>query len=198
MLKRPYRFLLAAAVLAAAMCLFPVRVKEEESALPYAAQEMPQEEAAGGNGGEEMAGADLSERTAAGCMLHKTIRFAPCGHSIQRREKLPANLVGLSREALEKALGQLLPGASVTGFSGEEVDLSVRLEIPCSLHWVVRSGDDGMLCVMQNRMGEALELVRRTEIPLSAAAEEERAPLREGRIFDDVQALEGYLESLSS
>lgn len=55
-----------------------------------------------------------------------------------------------------------------------------------------------MLAVWQNTTGEALSVVRKTDIPVTAAAEEEQDELRDGRMFDDVQALEGYLESLSS
>ena len=144
------------------------------------------------------AGADLSERTSGGCMLHRTLYYAPCGHSVQRREQLPSRLTGLSREALEKEIGSVIPGAAVTGFSGAEVDISLSTDIPCPLHWVLKGGEDGMLCVMQNRDGEALEVVRRTDIPLGRVSEEEIGAVRAGRVFDDVQALEGYLESLSS
>ena len=55
-----------------------------------------------------------------------------------------------------------------------------------------------MLHILQNVMGETLETVRRTDVPLAAAAQEEQQELIRGRIYDDVQALEGYLESLSS
>lgn len=201
MFARPYRFLIAAAVLAAILCLFPVRVDApdapenvrtaqggpavSDTARPEEAQGLP-------------AGADLSERTAAGCMLHRTLYYAPCGHSVQRREALPAPLVGMSRTLLEREIGGMIPGAAVTGFSASEVDISVSADIPCPLHWVLRGGEDGRLAVWQNRYGEALEPVRETDVLLTQAPQEEQAQLLEGRIFDDVQALEGYLESLSS
>lgn len=189
----PYRFLIAAAVLAAILCLFPVRVDApEEQQLP--SQTAQEAEIVPGL----PAGADLSERTVSGCMLHRTLYYAPCGHSVQRREPLAAQLVGLSRAALEKEIGGVIPGANVTGFSQSEVDISLRTDIPCPLHWVLRGGEDGMLAVLQNRSGEALEVVRGTDIALSGVSESERAELIEGRMFDDVQALEGYLESLSS
>lgn len=199
----PYRFLIAAAVLAAILCLFPARVEEPienawEAPKTHAAQQegeeaMPQTLEAG-----EMVGADLSARTQKGCYLHSTLVYGPCGHSVQRRENLPVQLVGLSRQALDKEIADVIPGAVVTGFSGTEVDCSRRLDIPCPLHWVLRSGEDGMLGVWQNLSGEALALVRGTDIPLARAAESEQEELRSGRMFDDVQALEGYLESLSS
>lgn len=208
----PYRFLIAAAVLAAILCLFPVKVdapEEPQTMLaseatvppPSAAQEGVQGYPAAQElpAGQEMpAGADLSERTAAGCFLHRTLYYAPCGHSVQRREELPAQLVGMSRALLEQEIGSVIPGAAVTGFSSSEVDISLSTDIPCPLHWVLRGGEDGRLAVFQNRNGETLEIVRTTDVPLDKAPQDDQAQLREGRIFDDVQALEGYLESLSS
>ena len=190
----PYRFLLAAGLIAALLCLFPVKVDapQEPSALHAGATFVPPPAL------DAPAHADLSEKTAEGCSLHRTLYYAPCGHSVQRREKLPARLCGLTRRALESEIGGVIEGAAVTGFSASEVDIAQSLPIPCPLHWVLMSGEDGMLSVMQNRMGETLEVVRRTDVPLSQAAQEEQAALAEGKVFDDVQALEGYLESLSS
>ena len=73
----PIRFLIAAAVLAALLCLFPARVDAPERSAPIAAAPSP-------DSGLPV-GADLSERTGEGCMLHRTICYAPCGHSVQRR-----------------------------------------------------------------------------------------------------------------
>ena len=191
-LKSPLRFFFAAAVLAAILCLYPARVEEMEPMDQAARQNMAAPAADG-----RPVGADLSERTADGCYLHRTLYYAPCGHSVQRREKLPARLVGLTREALESGIGSVIPGAAVTGFSQAEVDIALSTDIPCPLHWVLRAGEDGMLHVLQNRDGETLETVRKTDIPAAGAGAEESV-LLEGKIFDDVQALEGYLESLSS
>lgn len=195
LLRSPYRYLLAAAVLAAMLCLLPARgadapVQPEKSLELTARQsDAPQ---------EEPAGADLSDRTQKNAYLHQTLYYAPCGHSVQRREKLPAKLVGLTRGALESKIGSVLPDAAVTGFSAGEVDVTLRKEIPCPLHWVLQGGDNGMLCVLQNQDGETMSVIRQTDIPVTAAPESEQSDLRDGRMFDDVQALEGYLESLSS
>lgn len=215
----PYRFFLAAAVLAAILCLFPVKVDAPEEPQTMLASEttMPPPAAAQRTDVQEFpaaqelpaaqdrpaaqelpAGADLSERTAAGCFLHRTLYYAPCGHSVQRREELPAQLVGMSRALLEQEIGHVIPGAAVTGFSSSEVDIALSTDIPCPLHWVLMGGEDGKLAVLQNRSGEALEVVRATDVPLEQAPQDDQAQLRAGRVFDDVQALEGYLESLSS
>lgn len=194
-LRSPYRFLIAAAVLAAILCLLPMRADAPGQQQQQPVQTAQQEEALGPG---LPAGADLSERTSLESYLHRTLYYAPCGHSVQRREKMPAALAGLTREAFEAELGGVIPGATVTGFSGDEVDISVKTDIPCPLHWVLKSGENGRLEVLQNTSGEALEVVRQTDIELTRVAPSEQAALMEGRVFDDVQALEGYLESLSS
>lgn len=188
-----YRYLLIIVLVAALLCLMPARgadAPNEKKPQTAAAQSVESAEAP--------AGADLSAQTNRETYLHRTLYYAPCGHSVQRREKLPAQLVGLTRGALEKEIGGLYENAAVTGFSAGEVDITTRMDMPCPLHWVLRGGEDGLLAVWQNTTGEALSIVRKTDIPVTAAAEEEQDELRDGRMFDDVQALEGYLESLSS
>ena len=188
-----YRYLLIIVLVAALLCLMPARgadAPNEKKPQTAAAQSVESAEAP--------AGADLSAQTNRETYLHRTLYYAPCGHSVQRREKLPAQLVGLTRGALEKEIGGLYENAAVTGFSAGEVDITTRMDMPCPLHWVLRGGEDGLLGVWQNTTGEALSVVRKTDIPVTAAAEEEQDELRDGRMFDDVQALEGYLESLSS
>ena len=142
------------------------------------------------------AGIDLSARTQSGCMLHRTLFYAPCGHSVQRRESMPAQLIGLSWQALEAEIGDVLPGAMITGFSAAEVDATFSMPIPCPLHWVLDAGESGSLVVLQNRDGEALATVRETDVPLDRLTQEQRATLPQ--LYDDVQALEGVLESLGS
>lgn len=188
-----YRYLLIIVLVAALLCLMPARgadAPNEKKPQTAAAQNVESAEAP--------AGADLSAQTNRETYLHRTLYYAPCGHSVQRREKLPAQLVGLTRGVLEKEIGGLYENAAVTGFSAGEVDITTRMDMPCPLHWVLRGGEDGLLAVWQNTTGEALSVVRKTDIPVTAAAEEEQDELRDGRMFDDVQALEGYLESLSS
>lgn len=188
-----YRYLLIIVLVAALLCLMPARgadTPNEKKPQTAAAQSVESAEAP--------AGADLSAQTNRETYLHRMLYYAPCGHSVQRREKLPAQLVGLTRGALEKEIGGLYESAAVTGFSAGEVDITTRMDMPCPLHWVLRGGEDGLLAVWQNTTGEALSVVRKTDIPVTAAAEEEQDELRDGRMFDDVQALEGYLESLSS
>ena len=188
-----YRYLLIIVVVAALLCLMPARGADAPN------EKKPQTETAQSvEAAEAPAGADLSVKTDRETYLHRTLYYALCGHSVQRREKLPVQLVGLTRGALEKEIGGLYENAAVTGFSTGEVDMTTRMDVPCPLHWVLRGGEDGLLAVWQNTTGEALTVVRKTDIPVTMAAEDEQDELRDGRMFDDVQALEGYLESLSS
>ena len=188
-----YRYLLIIVLVAALLCLMPARGADAPNEKKPQTAAAPSVESA-----EAPAEADLSAQTNRETYLHRTLYYAPCGHSVQRREKLPAQLVGLTRGVLEKEIGGLYENAAVTGFSAGEVDITTRMDMPCPLHWVLRGGEDGLLAVWQNTTGEALSVVRKTDIPVTAAAEEEQDELRDGRMFDDVQALEGYLESLSS
>lgn len=196
----PYRFFVIAAVLAALFSMLPTRADApEEGGLLASGDEMAQERRAeqAEDAAGLPAGADLSERTQQGAYLHRTFRYV-CGHSVQRREALDARLTGLSHAALEAEIGNVIAGAQVTGFSAREVDIAQAMEIPCPLHWVLRLGESGRLEVLQNMNGEALSLVREMEIgreQLSGAVLQE---LLEGVTFDNAQALEGYLESLSS
>lgn len=201
----PYRFLIAAALLAAIFCLFPVQGDAPQQAqTPMSGQQLAsaQTDLTAATPFPKVpglpVGADLSERTQQNAMLHRTLYYAPCGHSVQRRQALPAGLIGLTRSALEKEIGGVIPGARITGFSAQEVDISLEAQMPCPLHWVLKSGENGKLQVLQNLTGEAMDIVRETDVEQRSLPEEAQVQMLEGMIFDDVQTLEGYLESLSS
>lgn len=197
-----YRFLIAAAVLATVFCLLPIHVDapetpqmltDEEEKMQAIAEQETQEAGVPG----VPAGADLSERTQSNAYLHRMATYT-CGHSVQRREALPAQLCGLTQAAMESTLGNVIPGAKMTGFTAQEVDIALQIGIPCPLHWVLKAGEDGKLQVLQNTTGESLSIVRETPIEHAQLAQEERMQLLDGMVFDDVQQLEGYLESLES
>ena len=191
----PYRFFVIAAVLAALFSVLPTQADAPVGEDLLAAA--PEERADAVQPGGVPAGADLSERTQAGAYLHRTLRYA-CGHSVQRREALPPSLVGLSHAALEKEIGSVIPEGKITGFSAQEVDVARQMEIPCPLHWVLRLGENGKLEVLQNMTGEALDVVRTTDADTELLTNEQRQALLDGVVFEDTQALEGYMESLTS
>lgn len=195
----PYRFFAVAAILAALFSMLPTQadapdegmlaaVQEEAIALEREETEMPE---------GIPAGAELPDVTQAGTFLHRTLQYV-CGHSVQRREPLPARLRGLSRDALDTEIARVIPGGQITGFSVQEVDIAQRIEIPCPLHWVLRLSESGTLEVLQNMDGETLCAIREVRVEREMLGEETQQELLAGVIFDDVQALEGYLENLSS
>lgn len=192
----PYRFFAVAAILAALFSLLPTQADAPVEGAQYLAQEQENEQEKYTDLGVP-AGADVSDTTQAGTYLHRTMRYV-CGHSVQRREELPAQLRGLTHAALEKDIVRVIPDAKVTGFSVQEVDIAQAMEIPCPLHWVLRLGENGRLQVLQNMTGETLEVLREAEVERQALGTDTLQELLAGVTFDDVQALEGYMESLNS
>ena len=192
----PYRFFAVAAILAALFSLLPTQADAPVEGAQYLAQEQENEQEKYTDLGVP-AGADVSDTTQAGTYLHRTMRYM-CGHSVQRREELPAQLRGLTHAALEKDIVRVIPDAQVTGFSVQEVDIAQAMEIPCPLHWVLRLGENGRLQVLQNMTGETLEVIREAEVERQALGTDTLQELLAGVTFDDVQALEGYMESLNS
>lgn len=192
----PYRFFAVAAILAALFSLLPTQADAPVEGAQYLAQEQENEQEKYTDLGVP-AGADVSDTTQAGTYLHRTMRYM-CGHSVQRREELPAQLRGLTHAALEKDIVRVIPDAKVTGFSVQEVDIAQAMEIPCPLHWVLRLGENGRLQVLQNMTGETLEVIREAEVERQALGTDTLQELLSGVTFDDVQALEGYMESLNS
>lgn len=196
----PYRFFVIAAVLAALFSMLPTQADAPDGERMLAGAPERAEEKEAGHAAQQSgvpAGADLSERTQEGAYLHRTLRYV-CGHSVQRREALPAQLIGLSHAALEAEIGAVIPEGQITGFSTEEVDVAQQMAIPCPLHWVLQLGENGKLEVLQNMTGEALKVVRTTEADTELITNEQRQALLEGVVFEDTQALEGYMESLTS
>ena len=86
-----------------------------------------------------------------------------------------------------------------TAFSAREGMDKVQFEVPdLILLDVLMPGEDGTLCVFQNKYGDALMLVRELDARLEhlpAALQEE---VRDGLGFDDLATLEQWLESAES
>ena len=56
----------------------------------------------------------------------------------------------------------------------------------------------GVLCIFENRYGDALALVRSLDTPLSSLPESLQEELRQGKGFDSVEELERWLENAES
>lgn len=139
-------------------------------------------------------GANSVVTLAAECQLIQHLSYTPCGHSLTRRQALPPELVGQGREALAAAYDLW----QVTSFSPTEVTMAQALDMYCPEHVVLMPDDSGMLCVFQNRYGDALGLVRELNIPLSELPDEVQENLRAGMGFDTEEELTLWLENHES
>lgn len=139
-------------------------------------------------------GTDRASMLAADCQVIQHILYEPCGHELTRRVVLPEELIGKDRSALEAAYDPW----RVTGFAADEVTMELQLPLYCSEHIILMADESGMLCVWQNRYGDALALVEELGIPLSDFPEEVQNELRGGMGFETRELLDKWLENAES
>ncbi len=137
---------------------------------------------------------DTQMTTVQGCQLIQHMTFTPCGHELTRRQALPAELVGKGREAITAAYDLW----RVTSFGAAEVVMEQSVQLYCPDHMVLMADEGGMLCIFQNRYGDALGLVRETDVALNELPEAVQTELRQGKGFPTVEAVEQWLESVES
>ena len=154
---------------------------------PGGAQAPAQEEAAQVGSGTAVV---LSE----GCQMIQHMSYLPCGHSLTRRQTLPAEMNGKTREDLAAAYDLW----QVTSFSPTEVEMEQALNMFCPDHVVLMPDESGMLCIWQNRYGDALALVRELNQPISDLPDAYQEMLRPGKGFPTQEDLEKWLESVES
>ena len=132
----------------------------------------------------------LSEK----CQVVQTLTYAPCGHAITRRQALPPELVGKTREDA----AYVYESFRITGFSAEEIEMEQALDMFCPEHVVLMPNESGILCIFENRYGDALALVRELETRLADLPDSYQEELRPGKGFDSLAELESWLESIES
>ena len=132
----------------------------------------------------------LSEK----CQVIQTLTYAPCGHAITRRQALPPELVGKTREDAAYAYESF----RITGFSAEEIEMEQALDMFCPEHVVLMPNESGLLCIFENRYGDALALVKELETRLADLPDSYQEELRPGKGFDSLAELESWLESIES
>lgn len=137
---------------------------------------------------------DAAQRLAGECLVIQQMTYTPCGHSVTRRQSLPTELAGQTREALAAAYD----GWQITSFAPAEVSMSRAFSLYCPQHAVLMPDDSGMLCIWENRYGDALALVKELNLPLSELPEALQEELRPGKGFDSRDALEKWLENAES
>ena len=140
------------------------------------------------------AGGDAALRLNAECQVVQRMAYAPYGHELTRRQTLPSELAGKTRADLEAAYDLW----QVTSFSPGEVTMERTLDLYCPEHYVLLPDDSGMLCVFQNRYGDALALVKELNVSLTELPDAYQEELRPGKGFDTLDALTQWLESIES
>lgn len=129
-----------------------------------------------------------------GCVLHQTLTYTACGHSVERNVDAPDTVLGMNREVFEQAMSEY----RLISFGAQRIEMARTMEIPCPAHWVIRAGEDGLLGVYRNLYGEALLCLRTLSVGVSAAPEADADALRRGLCFDTAQEAEAYLEAITS
>lgn len=138
---------------------------------------------------------DASARLSAECELLQRVTFSPCGrHEMTRRQRLPAELAGMTKDELAAKYDQWV----ITSFSPAQVSMERALALYCPEHVVLMPDESGQLCIFRNRYGDALALVRELGVPLSDLPDDVQEEVRPGLGFDDEVTLEKWLESVQS
>lgn len=135
-------------------------------------------------------GSVLSE----GGELLQTLTYTRCAHSVTRRVPAPVELYGKTRQEVEA----LYPEWRVTEFSDKLVRMEQQPDLFCPDHIVVMPDGAGMLCVFENRYGDALMLTRELEIDCKTLPAAIREELEGGMGFSTAEELERWLESVES
>ncbi len=142
----------------------------------------------------DQAGAMTDTVVKAGCQVIQNLSYIPCGHSVTRRTDIPTELIGKTRSDVEAAYDQY----RVTEFLPTQVTMSQELNMYCASHLILMPDESGMLCVFENKYGDALMLKDSLDLPLKDLPEAIQEEVKNGKGFDDATALEQWLESVES
>lgn len=129
-----------------------------------------------------------------GCELLQTLSYTRCEHTVVRRVTAPTELYGKTLPEVEA----LYPEWRITEFAAKQIKMEKHLQLFCPDHMVLMPDGAGMLCVFENKYGDALALVNELGIAvkdLPAAAQEDVEP---GLGFSTAEELEMWLESVES
>lgn len=129
-----------------------------------------------------------------GCELLQTLSYTRCGHTVVRRLTAPVEIYGQPLDGVQA----MYPAWRITEFGAKQIKMEQHLQMYCPDHMVLMPDGAGMLCVFENKYGDALALVKELNIPLKslpAAAQEDVEP---GLGFSTPEELEMWLESVES
>ncbi len=137
---------------------------------------------------------DAQMTTNADCQIIQHMTYSPCGHDLTRRQLIPTELAGQNREALSAAYDAW----QITSFASAEVVMEQTLPLYCPEHVVLLPDESGMLCVFQNKYGDALALVKQLDLLLTELPDEVQQSVRSGLGFASIEELEKWLEGADS
>ena len=129
-----------------------------------------------------------------GCELLQTLSYTRCGHNVVRRVTAPVEVYGKTLANIEA----MYPEWRITEYAAAMIKMEQQLEIYCPDHMVLMPDAAGMLCVFQNKYGEALAVVRELGIAVKELPAAAREDVETGLGFDNAEALEQWLESMES
>ena len=133
-------------------------------------------------------------RVAEGCELVQTLSYTRCEHSITRRVAAPTELYGKTLQEVQP----LYEEWQITEFAPKEIKMSQQPDIYCPDHMVLMPNETGLLCVFQNKYGDALALVEELQTEVSSLPSAMQEEVRRGIGFATLAELEQWLESAES
>lgn len=143
---------------------------------------------------DEVAGTNSNARVADGCELLETLSYTRCEHTVTRRVAAPTELYGKSLDDVKA----LYDDWQITEFTAKEIKMSQQPDLYCPDHMVLLPNETGMLCVFQNKYGDALALVSELKTELSALPASMQEEVRRGIGFATLAELEQWLENAES
>lgn len=133
-------------------------------------------------------------RVEEGCELLQTLTYTRCEHVVTRRVTAPAELYGKTLQEVEPLYDEW----QITEFAPKLIKMEQRPDLYCPDHMVLMPDATGVLCVFQNKYGDALALVSELELELSALPAAVQEEVRPGIGFATLSELEQWLESVES
>lgn len=137
---------------------------------------------------------DTAQTLDAACSITQHLTYTPCGHSLTRRQTLPPELAGKALADLEAAYDAW----QVTSFSATTVTMEQALDMYCPEHLILMPDESGMLCIFQNKYGDALALMEELNLPLGDLPDSYQEEIRPGKGFDTQDELAQWLEAADS
>lgn len=133
-------------------------------------------------------------RVQEGCELYQTLTYTRCDHVVTRRVTAPVELLGKNRDDV----AALYPEWRITQFGPKLIKMEQQPDLFCPDHKVLMPGGDGMLCVFENKYGDALALVKELDLPLTALPAAGQEDVEQGMGFSTLEELEQWLENMES